>query len=258
MGCVAVAPTREIGPTGSIVVAPIDLGAKARSAHWYLPAGEATALVVFEHGFLRHCENLRETTRQLMTAGLMALCVDASMQGGNPGLAETLARSLADDRLRPDGRAVPRRILVAGHSAGALFAVRMGATLDAIAPERLVGALLFDPVAGDGFETGLGAISAAGRRPVLTLVAPPHRCNADASALPALRRLVAAARDAGANDFELIELAAGATHADVEGEDTSGMAEWSCGRIRPVHAERRRALSIAWARRVSTAPAAAR
>ncbi|MFO0690023.1 MAG: alpha/beta hydrolase [Myxococcota bacterium] len=251
LACVGVRPSRELGPAGSIVVERIELLGAVRSVSWYLPAGDATALVVFEHGFLRRCENLRETTRRLMAVGLMGLCVDASMRGGNPALAEQLARALVEDGLAPAGREVPRRLLVAGHSAGALFAVTLGATLDAIAPDRLAGALLIDPVAGKGFEDGLRAISAAGRRPVLVLLAPPHRCNADSNALPALRRVEQTAREAGSSAFELVLLGEGATHADVEGEDTGGIAEWSCGRIRRDQTERLRALASDWVRRVA-------
>ena len=246
-GCAGVVPLRETGPTGSIVVTPIDLGGKMLAAHWYLPAREATALVVFEHGFTRRCANLRETTRRIMVAGLMALCVEASMGGGNPLLAETLARALADDRLAPEDRPTPRRIIVTGHSAGAAFAVAMGATLDAIAPERLAGALLFDPVDSDGFETGLRAISAAGQRPVLVMVAPPHRCNANSNAFPALRRIEREALDAGSSAFTLVRLSDDATHFDVEGENSTGIAEWACGPIVPANTETLRELAIRWA-----------
>lgn len=250
LGCVGVRPSHEVGPIGTIVVERIELGGAVRTATWSLPAGDATALVVFEHGFLRRCENLRGTTQRLMAAGLMGLCVDASMRGGNPALAEQLARALVEGGLAPTGRDVPRRLLVAGHSAGGLFAVTLGATLDAIAPDRLAGALLFDPVAGKGFEDGLRAVSAAGRRPVLALLAPPHRCNADSNALPALRRVEQAAIEAGSEAFELVLLGEGATHADVEGEDTGGIAEWSCGRVRADRTEHIRALASDWARRV--------
>lgn len=245
-GCAGLVPLRETGPAGSIVVAPIDLDAQQRLAHWYLPAGEATGLVVFQHGFTRRCANLRETTRRFMAAGLMALCIDAPMAGGNPALADSLARALAGGLAAPGGRAVPGRIVVAGHSAGAVFAVTLGATLDAIAPERLAGALLFDPVAGEGFEAGLRAVAAGGRRPVLALLAPPHRCNAGSNALPALRRLEQETRDAGSGTVAVVPLAEGATHADVEGKDTDALAEWACGRVWPSHTEMLRVLAIAW------------
>ncbi len=253
VGCAAPVPLRETGAAGSIVVDTIELDGQPREAHWYLPAADAMALVVFEHGFTRRCANLRETTRQWMASGLMALCIDAPMAGGNPALAEALARRLAGDIVAPGGRAVPRSIIVAGHSAGAVFAVALGASLDAVAPGRLAGALLFDPVATAGFEAPLRAVSAAGRRPVLALLAPPHRCNAGSNALPALRRAEQEARDAGSSAFIVVRLAEDATHADVEGEDTDALAEWACGPVKPARTAALRALAMAWVRSVTAA-----
>jgi len=248
LGCAAPVPLRETGAAGSIVVDTIELDGQPREAHWYLPAADALALVVFEHGFTRRCANLRETTRQWMASGLMALCIDAPMAGGNPALAEALARPLAGDIVAPGGRAVPRSIIVAGHSAGAVFAVALGASLEAVAPGRLAGTLLFDPVATAGFEAPLRAVSAAGRRPVLSLLAPPHRCNADSNALPPLRRAEQEARDAGSTAFVVVRLEEGATHADVEGQDTDGLAEWACGPVQPARTAALRALAMEWLR----------
>ena len=247
-GCAGLVPTRSTDGAGTIVVAPIEIDADLPLAHWYLPAGEATALVVLQHGFTRRCGHLRGTSHALMAAGLMALCIDAPMAGGNPALAEALAHRLAAGLVAPDGRTAPPRIIVAGHSAGAVFAAALGASLDAVVPERLAGALLFDPVATSGFEGWLRTISAGGRRPVLALLAPPHRCNAQANALPILQRLRREALDAGANGVVGMQLGAGATHADVEGEDTDRLAEWACGRVSPAHTARLREFAVAWAR----------
>lgn len=63
VGCAAPVPLRETGAAGSIVVDTIELDAQPRVAHWYLPAAQATALIVFEHGFTRRCADLREATR---------------------------------------------------------------------------------------------------------------------------------------------------------------------------------------------------
>ena len=250
LGCAGIDPAKELGPGHSEHSERNEHGAVARTAHWSQPAGQATGLIVFEHGFLRRCENLRGTTQRLVAVGWMALCLDASMRGGNPALAERLAHTLAHDELAPPGRALPRRILVAGHSAGALFAVTLGARLDKIASERLTGALLFDPVAGKGFERELLAIAADERRPVLALLAPPHRCNGRASAVPALRRIEQGIREAGSNAFAIVELGAGATHADVEGEDTGGIAKWACGPVQPHQTEKLREIAADWVRRV--------
>ena len=298
VGCAVPVPLRETSAEGAIVVDSIALEAQPRAAHWYLPPAEAPALVVLQHGFTRGCANLRETTRRLMVEGLMALCVDVPMAGGNPALAEALARHLAGVQFAPDGRAVPRQVVVAGHSAGAVFALALGARLEALAPGRLRGALLIDPVAPPApaapaapaaspeagvaaasstssasgalgasavsapsagpapFEAALLAVSAEGRRPVLALLAPPHRCNAGANALPALRRAGQAAREAGPSAFVVVQLAEGATHADIEGENTDALAEWACGAVQPARTAELRASIVAWLRGVA-APARA-
>jgi len=298
VGCAVPVALRETSAAGAIVVDTLELGAQPRAAHWYLPPGAAPALVIFEHGFARRCENLRETTRQLMAGGLMALCVDVPMARGNPGLAEALAQRLAAGLAAPDGRALPQRVVVAGHSAGAVFALALGARLEALAPGRLVGALLFDPVApaagalppdpaegSDGaprapaaslaatdagaFEAALHAVSASGRRPVLALLAPPHRCNARSNALPALRRAERDARGVGGTGgtgdtgdtggkgspaFVIVQLEEGATHADVEGEDTDALATWVCGAVDPARSAALRARAVDWLRGVLASP----
>lgn len=247
-GCASLAPAPVADPAGSVVPATLALGAMPVASQWYLPSGEASALIVLEHGFTRSCGHLQGSSRQLMAAGLIVLCIEAPMAGGNPALADVLARRLAVAHMAPDGRPLPHRIIVGGHSAGAAFAAALGARLDAIAPDRLAGALLFDPVATADFESQLRAISAAGRRPVLALLAPPHRCNALSNALPALQRVHAEALAAQRDSFVGLRFAVGATHADIEGEDSGWIAAFACGTPRAAQTARLRELAVAWAR----------
>jgi hypothetical protein len=252
-GCANLAPLRETDVAGTLMPSELELDGTPVAAQWYLPSGKASALLVLEHGFTRACGHLRGTSRQLMAAGLLVLCIDAPMAGGNPTLAGALARQLATLQVAPDGRALPHRIVVAGHSAGAVFAAALGAALDQIAPDRLAGALLFDPVSTAGFEAHLRTIWAAGQRPVLAALAPPHRCNAMSNALPVLRRLRDEALAAGSDGFVGVRLAAGATHADIEGEDSDWLAELACGRPRAAQTTQLRALAVAWAHDLATA-----
>jgi dienelactone hydrolase len=254
-GCASVPPATVPATVpdaaAAIVAAPIEIEGQAYAAHWYLPAGEASALIVLQHGFTRRCSHLRETTRRLMAGGLMALCLDAPMAGGNPGLAGLLARRLADALVAPDGRALPAPIIVGGHSAGAAFAARLGAQLDALAPQRLAGALLFDPVATAGFEAALRRISDAGRRPVLALFANAQGCNAQLSAAPALRRVRQDALEAGREGFVGVQLTDASSHADVEGEDTDWIAVAVCGAPLPANVALVRALAVQWAQDIA-------
>jgi pimeloyl-ACP methyl ester carboxylesterase len=245
--CAALPPPRETDAAGTIVIAPLELDGSRHDAHWYLPAGEARALIVLEHGYTRGCRHLRETTRQLMADGLMALCVDLPMAGGNPALADALARRVLGDLAAPDGAALPARLIVAGHSAGARFALRLGARLAETAPARLAGALLFDPVPAPGFDDDLRTTADDGRRPVLALLANPHRCNAGLAAAPSLQALRQAALQAGRSGFVGVQLTDGSTHADVEGEDSDLLAAVACGRPLPQNIAGVRMLARRWA-----------
>lgn len=213
------------------------LGSERLVAEWHLPAssvGAPQGLVTLQHGFMRQCHHLRGTAAAIARAGLATLCLNTSVAGGNPELARSLADALAAGRLRlPDGTELPARIVVAGFSAGATFAVVSGARLAEVAPERLAGAVLLDPVAGRAFEPALERLSARGDRPVLSLAAKSDGCNARHNAHPALRRMAAAAREAGRDGFAGVVFGERSTHMDAEGEDTDWLAFMACGRLWP-------------------------
>lgn len=232
-GCSTVVPLPLRDAAGSIEQAPIDLDGRRHEATWYWPVAEPRALLVLQHGFSRRCHHLRETTRQLMATPVAALCIDASMAGGHAALAEALATRLADGLPAPPGRAMPPAVIVGGHSAGAAFAVHLGARLAELAPRRVAGALLFDPVATRTWAVDLQRLSDHGRRPVLAVLAPPHGCNAQGSAHLGLAEVRDAARAAGRDTVSLVDGGADATHADAEGGDSDGLARAACGTPQP-------------------------
>ena len=228
----------------------LTLGGTSHHVEWWLPAGEALALVTVQHGFARDCGTVRETARQIAQRGLMTLCVDATMAGGNPALADALAAALLSDITAPGGRRLPRTIVVSGHSAGAHFAVRLGRQLATAAPGRLAGAVLFDPVAATGFAENLAVLSSAGERPVYAITANAAGCNARHNAYPALRQLRSDAIAAGRSGFVGLQLTHDSTHVDVEGEDTGALAVAACGQgwPQPANVHALRTLAAAWAR----------
>jgi hypothetical protein len=234
---------------GDVVSAKLDIGGTDYDVDWFVPTGEATALVTVQHGFGRQCANVRGTGERFMTAGLLGLCVNASMAGGNPALAEGLALTLLSGITAPGGRALPDKFIVGGHSAGGHFASRLGWRLAALAPQRLLGALLFDPVAASGFSDNLMEVSAMGRRPVYAVTSNPGGCNAQNNAHPALRLVQRDARVAGGDGFVGLQLTEGSTHVDVEGSDTDLLAVFACqqGPPRPSNTEALRTLVIQWA-----------
>ncbi|MBK1687509.1 hypothetical protein EV684_11371 [Rubrivivax gelatinosus] len=241
------------GPTtGGITAAPaLDIGGRSYNAEWALPAGEPSALLVLQHGFTRSCANLRETARRIARQGLATLCIDADMTGGNPALADTMATALLQTIRLPDGQALPQRIVVGGHSAGAAFAARLGWRLDAMAPQRLAGALLLDPVPVRGFTEQLRAVSQGGQRPVLAIEAAPSGCNAEQRAAPVLELLRDEALAAGRDSVVGVRMGEGSTHVDAEGEDSDWVGRSFCGTPRAANVERVRTLASGWAAEVA-------
>ena len=252
-GCALVppasAPPPDAGVPTTIAFGRFEFGGEALDTEWHLPAGEAAGLVLVQHGFARRCANLRTTARRIAAQGAMTLCVGTERAGGNPALADALAAAILHGLTAPDGRAVPPRVVVAGHSAGAVFAARVGRALAWADASRLGGAILFDPVAARGFDDNLAAVADDGRRPVYAVMAARAGCNAQHNALPVLQRIAGAARAAGGDGFVGVELTPGSTHVDAEGEDTESLAVLACGQGAPAPAntEALRTLAARWA-----------
>lgn len=226
------------------------IGGAEYDVSWGLPAaGPAIGLAVVEHGFTRRCRNIAGTLEALVAQGLMTLCVDAPLAGGNPALADALAAVLVAGVAPPDGSAMPERIVVGGHSAGGAFAVRLGFTLSQLAPQRLAGAVLFDPVAAAGFADQARALSDGGLRPIRTVSANPGGCNANNNSYPGLRAVQADAAAAGNDTFVGLQLTDRSTHVDVEGADSDLLAWTACrqGPPRRPNVATLRALGAAWA-----------
>lgn len=277
------APVAEPGaaPTASPVLIPaprfgqFEWQGEALDTEWHLPPGGSAprAWVLLQHGFTRRCAHLRTTAAHLAArAHVATLCVNADVARGAPGLADALARWWAGpDAVAPDGRPPPAAWVVGGHSAGGLFAARVGVVLHAQAPQRLAGALLLDPVGGAALAEALSVVGAQGTRPVRAVMAPPVPCNAQQLALPALARVQREAADAGraAPPPGVGVVLASGTHVDAEGEDTDTLAVRACreGPPQPANIAALRAWSAHWLEAmlaqnealasVSTPPAAA-
>jgi hypothetical protein len=236
-------------PRASIAFGQFEFQGQRLDTEWSLPASAPAGLVLVQHGFTRRCANLRTTAQRIAEQGAMTLCLNAEMAGGSPLLADALAAAILQGLTAPDGRPVPRRVVVAGHSAGAVFAARVGRALAWADPSVLAGAILFDPVAVSDFADDLDGVSDAGQRPVLAVMAASAGCNARHSAMPALHRVAERARAAGADDFVGVELTAGSTHVDAEGDDTEWMAVRACGQgaPSPANSEALRTLASRWA-----------
>ena len=248
-------PQPQPAPQFGVFVAP---DGQALDLEWHLPAGPAQALVTLQHGFARRCANLRGLAQDFAAEGYATLCINADMARGAPALAAALASALAapppdTGPQLPDGSALPPRVIVAGHSAGGLFAVRVGAGLAEQAPGMLAAVLLFDPVGGVDPGPALQRARQPARGgpapPVLALLAPPSRCNAGPRARDAFHVALQAAA------VTVVEVGQG-THLDAEGSDTEAVAVWACreGAPRDAAVRQLRATALAFARAALSAP----
>jgi hypothetical protein len=218
--CAQLPPPQPAPPGVTRAFGQLSLAGADIDVEWHLPATEPRAWVLVQHGFARRCANLRGTAAALAARGVATLCLNADMAAGAPRLAEALAAWWLSPAARsPDGRAAPSRIVLAGHSAGGLFAARVGAALVVPAGDRVAGALFFDPVGGIALQTALQTMQARlGPGRLAATMAPPVRCNAAHLAMPALR----------AANVSLV-FPPQATHVDAEGEDSETIAVRACG-----------------------------
>lgn len=241
-GCATAQPV-EPAARARIVYGTLAIGGADYAVEWYVPDATPVALMTVQHGFARQCANVRGTGLALADRGLLGLCVNANLAGGNPALAEALATTLLAGATAP-GVAQPQRFVAGGHSAGGHFASRLGWALAQQAPARLAGAVLFDPVAAnDSFTTNVLAIAAAGQRPVLAINANASSCNAQNNADPALRAVALA----GGDGFVGLQLIDRSSHVDVEGRDTNLAGTLPCGRPLRANTDALRTLAGAWA-----------
>lgn len=234
---------------GKVINSQLSVGGTSYNVDWYLPSGQATGLMTFQHGFSRGCGNQRNTSLNIMRRSVMVLCMNASMQGGNPTLARQLADLLASRNVyAPDGRQVPASVVVGGHSAGGHFATEVGKRLTEVGYPGLKGAMLFDPVAQGGFTDNLAAISNYGNRSVLAITANGNACNLSNNAYGALRQIQQTAINSGKSGFVGLQLTSGSTHVDSEGENTDILGWTACFNLKPraANTQNLRDLSASW------------
>jgi hypothetical protein len=237
------------GPEGTVINAQLSVGGTSWNVDWYLPSQPAAALMTYQHGFSRGCGNHRDTSKRIMSRGVMVLCLNAPMSGGNPDLGRALGDAIASRTLvAPGGVAVPAATIVGGHSAGGHFATEVGRRLAEVGYPDLRGAMLFDPVAAGGFTNNLVAISNYGVRPVHAITANGGVCNMWNNAYGALRQISNTARANGRDGFVGLQLTYKSTHVDSEGNNTDFIGYAACLNGKPLSSNTAnlRDLSAAW------------
>lgn len=237
------------GSDGKVINAQLTVGGTSYNVDWYLPSTPAAALMTYQHGFSRGCGNHRDSSKRIMARGVMVLCLNANVSGGNPDLGAKLADLIASRTMvAPGGVAVPANTIVGGHSAGGHFASAVGARLAQVGYPYLKGAMLFDPVAAGGFTNNLVAISNYGQRPVYAITANGGLCNQFNNAYGALRQISNSARASGRDGFVGLQLTSNSTHVDSEGNNTDFIGYSACLNLPPKTANTAylRDLSAAW------------
>ncbi len=226
---------------GQVVNSQLTLGGTSYNVDWFLPTSNATTLMTWQHGFSRGCGNLRNTGINIMHQGIMLLCLNADMQGGNPTLGAALGDALVDRVLTPPAPAsLPERYIVSGHSAGGHFASEVGRRIVDRGYGNFLGAILFDPVAAGGFTDNLNAISGDAARAVYAITAIGSPCNSFNNAEGALTGLP--------NPFVGLYLTTNSSHVDVEDGNTDTLMQITCGFVQSFNVTYLQTLSAAWAR----------
>jgi pimeloyl-ACP methyl ester carboxylesterase len=175
-------------------------------------------LVLVFPGFGRRCDNLAGLMRAFAQSNWISVC--------EPGMDVRYVDRLHRQVMAASDRyATPTRWVLAGHSAGGAQALALAAQMGELAPGRLAGVMMFDPVARDPAALARDLIAVArGGTPVLVDVAPPSRCNVHGASASAVR--TAAADVPG---VQVTGPAPGATHLDAEGTDAEAFAVAACG-----------------------------
>lgn len=232
--------------TGTVVNAQLTVAGTSWNVDWYLPAAGASALMTLQHGFALGCGDYRDLGIDVMRQGLMVLCLNAPMSGGNPGLGAALGDAIADGTITSPAGPLPAAVVVGGHSAGGHFASAVGRRLADRGYAGLRGAVLFDPVASGGFTDNLLAIAGGGARPVLAITANGSSCNSFNNAYGALKALP--------NGYVGIQLTAFSSHLDPMDADFGVclLAGTFCGCATSANRGYVREFGRTWARDVAT------
>lgn len=245
---------------------------------WWVPEGQARSLVVVQHGFARRGDRMADLCDHLARAGHLVVAPSLPSAGvlgftvGNLGNNTPCLRALAmlfgcsGERVELErswreatgrgvatrlgdaagggpfsvrgDRALPQRLVLVGHSAGAEAVAHIGGTIrtrhDA---SRLAGVILLDPVpsrTGSNLAVGLANL---GPVPVRVIAAKPGPCNAQGVGVDAVR--------ASRSGFVGVRLLTG-SHADAEGASTTRPAVRVCGAPDPRNVAALQRLTCAW------------
>jgi hypothetical protein len=184
---------------------------------WLLPKSAPRALVVLQHGMMRHAEHMMSLASALVSRDIEVVLPDLTdEQFFDPLFPEIFARAFSLRTKDPRGQHLPEKLLLAGFSAGARFLSHVAALLPTDL-YSLRGVLLLDPVVGQLPEQQLGRQLDV---PYFTILAKPSRCNADGNVFQLL--------ESGRYQSQGFRLKS-ASHCDFEGRSSDMLCYIYCG-----------------------------
>ncbi|MBM3381083.1 MAG: hypothetical protein FJY29_01415 [Betaproteobacteria bacterium] len=215
---------------------PLEDGTKLQLT-WLMPQKNASApraLVIIQHGMMRHAINMMALARSLTLRNIEVLLPDLTDEHFfNPLFPEIFARAIAKKTVDPQGNPLPQKLLLAGFSAGARFLSRVAGLLQT-EHLKLRGVLLLDPVIGENPEQQLGPRLDV---PYFTILAKPSRCNADGRIYPLL--------ESGLFETQGFRLKS-ASHCDFEGKSSDTLCYLYCGLSHQHNAQAVELFSTEW------------
>ncbi|MEM9102560.1 MAG: hypothetical protein AAGB12_09555 [Pseudomonadota bacterium] len=209
------------------------------SADWYLPDNQARGLVYLQHGFQADKNNVSQLAEVYVSADIMVLAIDASMTGGNPSLAVTVADTFANQAITPpNGFPLPTRWVFAGHSAGGLHATLIAAELVQLG-QSVAGLVLFDPVdASSLMQTATARLQTA-QVPYYGILANGGLCNSFNNSQGFFESIP----NQTFGGFKLVD---GSTHLDAYGTESYWYQSLFCGSPSTQNINYLREFSLEW------------
>lgn len=192
------------------------------------------ALVIIQHGMMRNAEKMMALANELVDKNLEVLLPDLKdSQQTDPLFPEVFAKAFDKKHIDNQSQTLPRKILMAGFSAGARFLTHVAGFL--YQKQRDIrGVLMLDPVVGDLPEQQLGPRLPL---PYFAILAKPSRCNADGNAFPLF--------ESGRFEAHGFRLKT-ASHCDFEGRSSDALCYMYCGASPRTNAEAVQLFATEW------------
>jgi len=204
---------------------------------WLKPENKSSpprAIVIIQHGMMRNAEKMMSLAQALVERNIEVLMPGLKdPQYMDPLFPEMFVNAFDKKFKGNSGEALPKKLLMAGFSAGARFLTHV-AGLFYNRHRDIRGILLLDPVVGELPEQHLGPRLPL---PYFAILAKPSRCNADGNAYPLF--------ESGRFEAQGFRLKT-ASHCDFEGRSSDALCYMYCGTSARQNAEAVKLFATEW------------